>query len=91
MRAISAVLIALLFPACASLPPHGLDEPMELPAWQGALYVGDPAKNSIVRQQSNTEIKCDDEKFGQMICMSQPDFIDLTQQIRFLRNNCGVK
>lgn len=86
MRARFAILATVLFCGCLSVPEASqLEDKTEIPSWHGTLYVGDPSKNAVVRQQSNTVISCGDEKFGEMICMSHPDFMDLALQIRYCR------
>lgn len=76
-------LVFLLF-GCVSSGGECIPDP-DPKKWDGQLFVGDASKKAIVRAQSNTAIGCDDARFSEMICMSQPDFLDLTRELGSLR------
>lgn len=82
----SLVFASLCFLSSCVTLEHRLGDEEELTkAWNGKLYIGDPVKKSLLRAQSASEIKCSDEAFSEMICMSHTDFKDLMLELSALR------
>lgn len=65
MRTIYLCALASLVSYCAHKPAD---------PWAGKLYVGDPARQAVVRAQEAEAIVCSAPTFGDMICMRSADF-----------------
>lgn len=90
MRSLLCLFFALFLCSCLSTEER-LDLTEEAPHWDGLLYVGDASRQAIVRKQAQTEIKCSDEKFSKMICMSSDDLTDLVEELHFIRRQAEKK